>query len=238
MFLRALTQRQVASSEVAPKVLTAADFRTPGEWQTVVDEYREETGADGDVEAIEFAPFWEFPPVGVIPFDAPLELLTLTIGSHDPAAQVLANKFWPTRVFNLSITPSATIDATHARMRQCYHPDGGPWQPWYMPRTALVFLNSDTHLTPKECSRAAKEAAAKAIENYWRAVEGTFDERKIRDAVDNAIAGNADEVATMLKERYKPDERLMLWFDFNTHDQQAIRQAMTGFMRDVAPQLT
>ncbi|MBM4253471.1 MAG: LLM class flavin-dependent oxidoreductase [Deltaproteobacteria bacterium] len=237
IFLRALTQRQVSSSEVTPKLLTAADFRTTQEWQAVVDAYREDTGATGTVDAIEFAPFWEFPPVGVIPFDAPLELLQLTIGSHDPAAQVLANRFWPTRVFNLSITPSATIEATHERMRQCYHQGGGPWQPSYMPRTALIFLNTDEHLSPQDQSIAAKEAAAKAIENYWRAVEGTFDERKIRDAVNNAIAGNAFEVTTMLRERYRAEERLMLWFDFNTHDQQAISNAMTGFMRDVAPAL-
>mgnify|MGYP006279208507 FL=1 len=104
-------------------------------------------------------------------------------------------------------------------------------------RWSLIFLNTETHLSAQEQSIAAKAAAAKAIENYWRAVEGTFDERKIRDAVNNAIAGNAFEVATMLRERYRPEERLMLWFDFNTHDQQAIRSAMTGFMRQVAPAL-
>jgi hypothetical protein len=219
IFIRALTQRQVSSSEITPKLLGAADFRTAGEWQAVVDAYREDTGATGTV-------------------DAPLDLLQLPIGSHDPGAQALANRFWPTRVFNLSITPTATIEATHERMRQCYHAGGGPWQPWYMPRTALIFLNTDNHLSAQEQSIAAKESAARAIENYWRAVEGTFDERKIREAVNNAIAGNAFEVTTMLRERYRPEERLMLWFDFNTHDQQAIKNAMIGFMKDVAPGLS
>ena len=106
-----------------------------------------------------------------------------------------------------------------------------------MPRTALIFLNSDSHLSAAEQSAAAKVAAAKAIANYWRAVEGTFDDRKINEAVGNAIAGNADEVAAMLRERYRSDERLMLWFDFNTHNQQEIRNSMTSFMRDVAPRL-
>ena len=237
IFLRALTQRQVSSAEITPKVLTAADFRKTEEWQDVVAAHKLETGVQGDIKSIAFAPFWEFPTVGVIPFEAPLDLLRITIGSHDPAAQVLANRFWPTRVFNLSITPSATIDATHERMRRCYHPDGGPWLPWYMPRTALIFLNCDSHLSAAEQSAAAKIAAAKAIANYWRAVEGTFDDRKINEAVGNAIAGNADEVASMLRERYGSDVRLMLWFDFNTHSQQEIRNSMTSFMRDVAPRL-
>jgi alkanesulfonate monooxygenase SsuD/methylene tetrahydromethanopterin reductase-like flavin-dependent oxidoreductase (luciferase family) len=150
---------------------------------------------------------------------------------------VLANRFLPTRVFNLSITPSATIDATHERMRQHYHPGGGPWQRWYMPRTALIFLNSDTHRSAAEQSRAAKESARRAIANYWQAMEGTLDERKVAEAVNNAIAGNPHEVAEQLRQRYQPSERLMLWFDFNTHDQEAIRASMNSFMRDVAPQL-
>src|SRR5690606_17615743 len=88
-------------------------------------------GSDG----YEVPLFWDFERTKVIPQEADLSNLRLTLGSHDPQLQARVNKFRPVGVFNLSITPPKVIKETHARMADAFHPDGGPWKREYMPRT-------------------------------------------------------------------------------------------------------
>ena len=156
-----------------------------------------------------------------------MELLRLSIGSHDAATQIFANTILPVGVFNLSITPGDEIQKTNERMRTAYHPDGGGWQRRLMPRTVLVFIHD-------EPARAAEEARA-ALENYWRALEGTLDEEKVRRATNNALIGDAETIARQVRERFDPDDRLMLWFDFNNHNSKRVMKNMEDFMTKVAP---
>jgi hypothetical protein len=158
------------------------------------------------------------------------------VGSHDPAVQDLVNRFIPAQVANLSITSPAIIEATHERMRKTFHRDGGPWRRTYMPRTVMVFLNEEPHLTPAERSRAAQEESRKALTAYWNALEGTLDPKKVSGAAENAVIGNSDEVAQQLT-RYDPEDRLMLWFDFFNHDSPRVIRNMEAFMQKVAPKL-
>jgi hypothetical protein len=181
-----------------------------------------------NIDQIEIPPYWNFDKVGVIPFEAPLELLKLTVGSHDPGIQKLANKYFPVDVFNLSITPPEVIEQTHERMKSIYHPEGGDWKRENMPRTAMVFLD--------ESVDKAKAMAKNAWENYWTAMEGTIDDKKVEQAVENTLAGDANRLAELINEKYHPEDRLMLWFDFNTHDNEYIKKAMKTFMEKVAPQ--
>lgn len=169
---------------------------------------------------------WVFENLGVIPFDAPLDLLKLTIGTHDPASQTLANQILPTGVFNLSITPPEVIEQTHQRMTKDYQ---GQWTRDLMPRTAMIFLDRTTE--------KAKKAAEKAWVTYWQAMEGTIDQRKVDQAVSNTLAGDAKDLAAQIKAKYHPDDRLMLWFDFNNHDNEDVKRMMTEFKEKVVPQL-
>ena len=73
------------------------------------------------------------------------------------------------QVFNLSITPPEVIDATHQRMAQNYHPDGGEWERRMMPRTLMIFLNEEEGLTSEQKSQAAKKEARDALQSYWSA---------------------------------------------------------------------
>ena len=155
-----------------------------------------------------------------------MDLLRLSIGTHDPATQIFANTLLPVGVFNLSITPGDEIEKTNERMREHYHPDGGGWRRSLMPRTVLVFINDD----PKQ---AADEARA-ALSNYWRALEGTLDEEKVRRATDNALVGDASGIREQMK-RFDEQDRLMLWFDFNNHDSKRVMKNMDDFMKKVAP---
>lgn len=181
-----------------------------------------------DGEEVPLAPRWVFPKLKIVPQESRMDLLRLSIGSHDPAVQAFANTILPCGVFNLSITPGDEIEKTNERMRSAYHPDGGGWQRRLMPRTVLVFINDDP-------AQAAEEAR-KALGNYWRALEGTLDEEKVRRATNNALVGNAGQIAQQVAERFHPDDRLMLWFDFNNHDSKRVMKNMEDFMTKVAGQ--
>ncbi len=204
IFLRFLKGDIFSSKEVNQKYISRKDFRSDEDWNKVIKVLGKDT------DKIEIAPFWNFDKVGVIPFDAPLKFLKLTIGSHEPFAQEFANKFYPCGVFNLSITPANEIEETHQRMKKIYNKSGGEWNRNLMPRTVLVFVNSDKNLTELQQKELAKENANKAISNYWKAIEGTLDNKKIENAVNNALVGTPKDIIEQIKERFNKGDRLML----------------------------
>jgi alkanesulfonate monooxygenase SsuD/methylene tetrahydromethanopterin reductase-like flavin-dependent oxidoreductase (luciferase family) len=217
IFLRLLKGETLSSSMIAPRVLRRADFRAEADWLKVQEAYGQES------DEIPLAPRWPFPNLKIVPQESRMDLLRLSIGSHDPATQIFANTILPVGVFNLSITPGDEIEKTNERMREHYQ---GEWQRRLMPRTVLVFINDDP-------ARAAEEARD-ALSNYWRALEGTLDEEKVRRATNNALVGNAEQILGQVRERFHPDDRLMLWFDFNNHDSKRVMKNMRDFMTLVA----
>jgi alkanesulfonate monooxygenase SsuD/methylene tetrahydromethanopterin reductase-like flavin-dependent oxidoreductase (luciferase family) len=220
IFLRLLRGETLNSTMITPRTLRRADFRSDADWQRVLDAH------GGSTEEVAVAPRWPFPNLKIVPQESRMELLRLSIGSHDPAVQAFANTILPVGVFNLSITPGDEIEKTNARMQTAYHPDGGGWQRRLMPRTVLVFYNDDP-------ARAAEEARD-ALSNYWRALEGTLDEEKVRRATNNALVGDAAAIIGQMEQRFHPDDRLMLWFDFNNHDSKRVMANMEAFMTRVA----
>jgi hypothetical protein len=106
-----------------------------------------------------------------------------------------------------------------------------------MPRTTFVFLNDQPGLSP-EAQRAAAHAEARAaLGAYWKALQGTIDPAKVEKAATNALIGNAEDVAQQAIERFHPDDRLMLWFDFFNHDCDRVMANMHAFMDKVAPRI-
>ena len=162
-----------------------------------------------------------------------MHLLRLSIGSHDPETQLFANTIRPCGVFNLSITPGDEIEKTNERMAKGYHPDGGGWTRRLMPRTVLVFINEEEGLSREQRIAAAKEEANAALSNYWKALEGTLDPAKVERATNNALVGDAEAIREQMG-RFDPDDRLMLWFDFNNHDNERVKRNMRAFMERVA----
>ena len=232
IFLRFVRGDIFSAKEVGSITLERGDFRSDVDWEKVLKAH----GKPAD--RISCKPIWDFEKVGVIPFESPLHLLNLTIGAHDAPTQDFANTFYPCGVFNLSITPSDQIEATHQRMVGTYHADGGPWQRWYMPRTVLVFIDQTPGISDQERDQRAKEQANKALETYWKALQGTLDPVRIAQAVDNALVGCAARVRDQVAERFHKDDRLMLWFDFNNHNNDHVKQSMTWFMEQVAPEFS
>jgi hypothetical protein len=230
IFLRLIKGETLSSREIGTRTLRRADFRTDADWQRVVDAFGQYT------DEIPLEPRWRFPNLKIIPQESRLDLLRLSIGSHDPATQSFANTILPVGVFNLSITPGDEIEKTNARMKTDYHPDGGGWHRRLMPRTVLVFINEEDGLTPEQRNAASSEEARVALSNYWKALEGTLDEEKVRRATNNALVGDSVTILEQMK-RFDPEDRLMLWFDFNNHDSKRVMRNMTAFMKKVAAQV-
>ena len=122
-------------------------------------------------------------------------------------------------------------------MGRDYHPDGGPWSRRCMPRTVMVFLNEEDDLSSAQRTERAKAEAKSALGAYWTALEGTLDPTKVERATNNAVVGNAQDVARQLSERFHPQDRLMLWFDFFNHDSDRVIRNMRMFQERVVPLL-
>jgi alkanesulfonate monooxygenase SsuD/methylene tetrahydromethanopterin reductase-like flavin-dependent oxidoreductase (luciferase family) len=231
IFLRLIRGETLSSDAIARRVLSREDFRTDADWKRVV----EASGTDGD--RIPLEPRWVFPNLKIVPQEPRLDLLRLSIGSHDARTQIFANTILPVGVFNLSITPGDEIEKTNERMTSHYHPEGGGWHRRLMPRTVLVFINEEEGLSDAQKNARAAEEARSALSNYWRALEGTLDEEKVRRATNNALVGSAETIAAQMRERFHPEDRLMLWFDFNNHDSKRVMRNMSAFMSRVIGQV-
>ena len=238
IFVRLLRGETLSSDAIRRTWLTRADFRSDAEWDRVVavaGDSAERPNSGEPATRVEIPRRFAFEELKIVPQDWRRELVQLVIGSHDPSLQEEVNAFAPVQVFNLSITKPEIIEDTHRRMTAAYHAAGGAWRREYMPRTVFVFLNEQPGLTSEERRRAAHEESRAALAAYWTALEGTLDPKKVEGATENALVGNAADVAQQLVERFHPDDRLMLWFDFFNHDNARVIANMEAFMKVVAP---
>lgn len=237
IFLKALRGDTFSSQDIKKHEITASDFPHEEAWKSFLDKSSESSFFERASKGVRIKARWDFETLKIIPQEAPIEHLSLITGSHDPAAHILANEILPCKVFNLSITPSNTIEDTHKRMQTHYHKDGGPWQRHYLPRTTLVFINADASASIQEQRNRAKERAQKALEVYWQAIEGTLDQKKVENAIENALCGCPEDIVEQIKTRFHPEDRLMLWFDFNCHDSLEVNKNMKIFAEKVIPKL-
>ena len=226
IMLRLVRGDTICSDDIRETMLTRANFRSDEDWQAV-----QAANGNGDAE-IHVPRRYEFEEIKSVPQEWDRSGVNLVIGSHEPALQEHVNTFMPVQVFNLSITQPEIIEATHERMREAYQ---GQWERRMMPRTVMVFLNEEEGLTEAEKTSAAQTESEGALSSYWSALEGTLDPAKVAKATNNAVIGNATEVATQIRERFHPDDRLMLWFDFFRHDSARICRDMRAFMDRVVP---
>jgi alkanesulfonate monooxygenase SsuD/methylene tetrahydromethanopterin reductase-like flavin-dependent oxidoreductase (luciferase family) len=237
IFLRLLRGDVISSDDIMSTTLSRENFRDGADWAGVQEAAMARDGLGEAPDEVGIARRYDFEDLKIIPTTWRRELLSLTAGTHDPKAQVFVNQFLPVKVFNLSITVPEVIDATHARMSECYHRDGGDWQRRDMPRTSFVFLNAEEGLSPEEQSSAAAGEAKLALGSYWQALEGTLDPTKVERAANNALIGNAEEVAQQMVERFHRDDRIMTWFDFFNHDSDRVCRNMTAFIEQVTPRV-
>ena len=84
-------------------------------------------------------------------------------------------------------------------------------------------LNYVAHIMEQAESRGAKPNIPEKPDIGYRA--------------NNALIGNAEEIAQQMADRFHPDDRLMLWFDFFNHDSDRVVRNMRDFMEKVAPRV-
>jgi alkanesulfonate monooxygenase SsuD/methylene tetrahydromethanopterin reductase-like flavin-dependent oxidoreductase (luciferase family) len=233
--LRLIRGDAISSEDIQPTILRLEDFRDGEDWAAVQLAAKNEYDLPALPNEVHIARRYAFENLKIIPKNWPRDKLNLVLGSHDADTQIFANQFMPVQVFNLSITPPEVIDATHQRMEENYHPDGGKWERRMMPRTLMIFLNEEEDLNPEQRSSAAKKEADAALRSYWSALDGTIDPDKVERATDNAVIGNAEEVATQILERFNHEDRIMCWFDFFNHDSARVIRNMEAFMSKVKP---
>src|SRR5438477_7815416 len=89
IFLRLLKGETLNSSMIAARTLRRADFRSDADWNRVVEAHGQY------VDEVPLRPRWEFPNLKIVPQKPRMDLLRLSIGSHDPATQIFANQFLP-----------------------------------------------------------------------------------------------------------------------------------------------
>ena len=234
LFLRLLKGEELQSKDLTAITVSREDFRDEKSYETAKRAYRESFASDMP-ELVEVESFLDFEALKIIPSTMKSELLNLYMGSHDPKAVELANQYLPCRVFNLSITPNEVIEKTNDRMKKIYNKDGGSWRRDMMPRTAMVFVNDDKALSEEEKNIKARELGLKAMTNYWKAMQGTVDKEKVEKAIDNTLCGSPEEIARQIRENYHPDDRIMLWFDFNNHNNTDVMNMMRIFKERVIP---
>lgn len=235
IFLRLLRGDVINSTMIRPTVLTRANFRSEEDWSLVQEAAVEFEALEARPDSIHIPSRYVFEDLKIVPSEFRRELLKLVAGTHDPRAQTFVNSILPVKVFNLSITSPEVIDATHERMREVYHKDGGAWKRSDMPRTSFVFLNAEEGLTAEEQSAAAQNEADRALSAYWSALEGTIDPDKVSRAANNALIGNVEEIAKQMVDRFHPEDRIMAWFDFFNHDADRVCRNMTAYMEQVVP---
>ena len=226
IMLRLVRGDTICSDDIRKTILTRANFRSDEDWQSV------QTVNGNESEEIEIPRRYEFEEIKSVPQEWDRSRVNMVIGSHEPTLQEHVNTFMPVQVFNLSITQPEVIESTHERMKTAYM---GQWERRMMPRTVMVFLNEEEGLSEVEKTAAAQLESEGALSSYWAALEGTLDPAKVSKAANNAVIGNATEVAAQIRERFHPQDRLMLWFDFFRHDSARICRDMRAFMDKVVP---
>ena len=127
IFLRLLRGDVINSDMIRDTVLTRSNFRSDEDWEAVQEAAVEFEGLGERPEEIHIPSRYVFEDLKIVPSNFRKELLRLVAGTHDPKAQTFVNTILPVKVFNLSITSPEVIDATHARMAEVYHPEGGTW---------------------------------------------------------------------------------------------------------------
>lgn len=234
IFLRLLKGETISSDKMRKTILTRSNFRSDEDWLAVQEAYLAHNEEDS-VDSITIPNRYEFEAISIVPKQWKRDQLQLVAGTHDPKAQEFVNTILPVRVFNLSITSPEVIDATHKRMAEHYHPDGGNWKRSYMPRTSFVFINDEADLTDEQKSEAANIEAEQALQAYWNALEGTIDPDKVSKAANNALIGNPLEIAEQIVDRFHAQDTIMAWFDFFNHDSDRVCRNMTAYMDKVVP---
>jgi len=161
-------------------------------------------------------------------------MLRIVLGSASPQALAAGFKWADLDVFNLSFTAPAAIETLHAELAaRCLLPRQ-PWHRSRLPRTVMVFIDRD--------QGSAMARASACFDTYIEAMRGTAQVPDKTVLMQRALIGTAADLRQQLapgaRHGFHPDDRLMLWFEFNQTNSAAIIDQMARFADQVLPFVT
>ncbi len=234
IFLRLVQGETLASAQVASHRITNGSFRDPAALARA-EAALAAAGLPGIAgDGVPYLPRWQFQALKLVPELPAAEqaaVLSFVLGSADPLARDHGLQFADLDIFNLSFTPPAQIDRIHSEMFARYATLGRTWHRGRMPRTVLVFIDKDP--------RRAHARASACFDTYIEAMRGTAAVPDKEMLLARALIGDSAQIRDQLQSGaphgFHPDDRLMLWFEFNQTDNAAITGQMRQFAADVLP---
>jgi alkanesulfonate monooxygenase SsuD/methylene tetrahydromethanopterin reductase-like flavin-dependent oxidoreductase (luciferase family) len=176
---------------------------------------------------------WLFEPLKLVPVVANKSNLEIILGSHDPKALEHGLRFWDLSLFNLSFTSPEQIESLQQKMGKHAAQSGRLWNRGRLPRTVMVFID-------KQRNRAY-DLASQVLDNYIEAMRGTAMVPDKEVLLSRALVGDPSEIREQIgpggSRSFHPEDRLMLWFEFNQLDNQEILRQMKLFWEEVAPKI-
>jgi alkanesulfonate monooxygenase SsuD/methylene tetrahydromethanopterin reductase-like flavin-dependent oxidoreductase (luciferase family) len=230
IFLRMVKGETLASQDLNKQQYTEEQVGNSEIWNMALD-LAENSGAS----SLDYQSRWNFEPLKMVPqlTQKSLDRLRIVLGSHDPVARNLAMKHLPVDIFNLSFTPTASVNKVHDQMYEDCRNSAEPWRRWRMPRTVLVFID--------ENRKKAYEQASACFDTYIEAMRGTVVLPPKEVLMERAVIGDVHEARELMAQDgplgFEQDDRLMLWFEFNLSDGDAIKNKMKLFIDGVAGHL-
>jgi alkanesulfonate monooxygenase SsuD/methylene tetrahydromethanopterin reductase-like flavin-dependent oxidoreductase (luciferase family) len=228
IFLRLSRGETVASSDISKWKIDRSLFRSDDEFKSIMSELGLEASGTP------YRPRWEFESLRLVPgmMESDYkEWMNFVLGSHDPLARDHGLKYADLDIFNLSFTPPDQLEKIHAEMSVRYRESGRIWRRDRMPRTVLVFIDKS--------HRRAKEMAEHCFDTYIEAMRGTVVLPPKEQLMARALIGDPAAIRDQLHPEslsaFNPDDRLMLWFEFNQIDAAAISQQMRVFAEEIMP---
>ncbi len=174
-------------------------------------------------------PRWDFESLTLVPQLEKTAPFSIVLGSSDPEALKLARQFFDVDLFNLSFTPPEQIEKLHAQMSAA----SATWNRSRLPRTVMVFMDPDR--------KKARALANFVLDAYIEAMKGTAQVPDKAVLMERALIGDAAEVRDQLHpenpRRFNPNDRLMLWFEFNQLDDSQIQSQMKYFWKEIGEKL-
>ncbi len=222
IFVRLLKFETIASQNITSYQITAEQVtkEIPKDAVRLLEKY---------TFPLKIKPRYDFEKIKLIPECDVRKKFQLVLGSHDPEALTLAYKHWKMDLFNLSFTSPEMLQKTHDKLELLNKDSEESWKRSRLPRTVMVFIDPDT--------KKATELAHFVLDAYIEAMKGTAQVPDKSVLMQRALIGDAVQVREQLHpenpRRFHADDRLMLWFEFNQLDNDAVKSRMKYFFKEV-----
>jgi alkanesulfonate monooxygenase SsuD/methylene tetrahydromethanopterin reductase-like flavin-dependent oxidoreductase (luciferase family) len=240
VFLRLSNGETIASDSISDRDIDSSLAKSPEEFErqwTLLQSECPDIVRTLSKKSVPYEKRWVFDQLKLVPSlpkGPGKDVFKFVLGSHDPLARDLALKYADVDIFNLSFTPPKELNKIHDEMFLRYQESGRKWGRGRMPRTVLVFIDKNPAL--------ALERASDCFDTYIEAMRGTAVLPPKSELMARALIGTPEMICDQLspghEKGFNPEDRLMLWFEFNQKSHQDILKQMRLFAESVISKLS